>query len=92
MYLMNESRVKDIWTVLIVIFSTHECSQSLENHSLTKQEEKKLTTISSFDDMIFERALTLVLPLYKEMFLSFPKHSLPEGLKNYQQIHYCNIL
>lgn len=60
-YLMNESRVKDIWTE-IVIFSTHECSQSSQNSIFSKQ-DKKQTTISSLYNLTFDRALALLLPL-----------------------------
>lgn len=45
------------------------------------KQEKKQTTISSLYNLTFDRALALLLPLKKEMFLSFPKHSHPEGLK-----------
>lgn len=81
---MNESRVKDRWTVMIVIFSTHECSQSSQNHSLAKHGEKKQTTISSLDKVIFERALALLLDSIQRDVSLFPKHSLPEGLKSHQ--------
>lgn len=87
---MNESKDKDIWTVLIVIFSTDKCSQLSQKKA--KQLEKKADNhfISWNIDNQIELQLFL-RPLQKETFLSFSKHSLPKCLKTHQQIHYCDI-
>lgn len=53
------------------------CTQLFTHLTKTKE---KLTTLSSLDKLI-----------NKEMFLSFPKHSFPEALKNNQQILWGNI-
>lgn len=77
---MNE-RVKDVDSGDFNIF--HTLMFTVIQKTNPDKKKKKQTTISSLDNLRF--------PLYKEKFLSFPKHSLPEGLKNLQPIDCCNI-